>query len=64
MGPDSSCSSHHMSGPPCDLPVAIIGAGLTGAMCALMLAKRGYSVIVIEKRGDPRAERDEEASTA
>ena len=46
------------SGAPSELPVAVIGAGLTGSMIALMLAKRGYSVLVVEKRGDPRSQWD------
>ena len=41
-----------------ELPVAVIGAGLTGSMVALMLAQQGFSVLVIEKRGDPRSQFD------
>ncbi|MGC8518075.1 MAG: FAD-dependent oxidoreductase [Steroidobacteraceae bacterium] len=34
--------------------VAIIGAGLTGPLLGLMLARRGFAVTVFERRGDPR----------
>ena len=34
--------------------IAIIGGGLVGCVQALFLAKRGYKVTVIERRGDPR----------
>ena len=35
--------------------VAIVGAGLTGALLATMLGQRGYDVTVYERRPDPRA---------
>lgn len=35
-------------------PVTIVGAGLAGSLLTILLAKRGYSVEVIEKRPDPR----------
>ena len=35
--------------------VAIVGAGLTGALLAMMLGQRGYDVTVYERRSDPRA---------
>ena len=35
--------------------VAIVGAGLTGALLATMLGRRGYDVAVYERRSDPRA---------
>lgn len=35
-------------------PVVIAGAGLVGSLLALMLARRGFSVKVIEKRSDLR----------
>jgi len=35
--------------------VNIIGAGLAGSLLAILLAKRGYSVAVYERRRDPRA---------
>lgn len=35
-------------------PIAIIGAGLTGSMMGLMLARRGYEVEIYEKRSDFR----------
>ena len=34
--------------------VAIVGAGLTGALLAAMLGQRGYDVTVYERRSDPR----------
>ena len=34
--------------------ITIIGGGLAGALLATMLAQRGWSVDVYEKRGDPR----------
>jgi len=37
--------------------VTIVGAGLAGALLALLLAQRGYRVRVLEKRPDPRDSR-------
>lgn len=37
-----------------DLPLAIVGAGLAGALLATLLARRGWQVEVFERRGDPR----------
>ncbi len=34
--------------------VTVIGAGLTGPLLALLLARRGFEVILIERRPDPR----------
>ena len=34
--------------------ITIIGAGLAGALLAILLARRGWAVDVHEKRGDPR----------
>lgn len=34
--------------------LSIIGAGLAGALLAILLAKRGWRVQVFERRGDPR----------
>lgn len=34
--------------------ITIIGAGLAGSLMALLLAKRGYKVVVFEKRSDMR----------
>ena len=35
-------------------PVNIVGAGLAGALLALLLARRGYPVTLYERRADPR----------
>ena len=35
-------------------PITIAGAGLAGALLATFLARRGHSVDVFERRGDPR----------
>ena len=35
-------------------PITIIGAGLVGALLATLLAQRGFSVTVFERRPDPR----------
>jgi kynurenine 3-monooxygenase len=35
-------------------PVNIVGAGLAGTLLSLMLARRGFSVVLYEKRSDPR----------
>ncbi|WP_330946116.1 NAD(P)/FAD-dependent oxidoreductase [Thermomonas sp. LB-4] len=35
--------------------ITIIGGGLAGALLAILLARRGWSVDVFERRGDPRA---------
>ena len=35
-------------------PVVVIGAGLCGSLLAILLARRGYCVSVIERRADPR----------
>ncbi|WP_149193565.1 FAD-dependent oxidoreductase [Luteimonas suaedae] len=34
--------------------IAIVGAGLAGALLAILLARKGWRVDVYEKRGDPR----------
>lgn len=36
-------------------PVSIVGAGLAGPLLALLLARRGFTVTVYERRRDPRA---------
>ncbi|HQX92066.1 MAG TPA: NAD(P)-binding protein, partial [Thermomonas sp.] len=35
-------------------PITLIGGGLAGALLAILLAQRGWSVDVFERRGDPR----------
>jgi kynurenine 3-monooxygenase len=40
--------------PHSDQPITILGAGLAGALLALLLARRGWRVDVFEKRPDPR----------
>lgn len=37
-----------------DQPVNIVGAGLAGALLAVLLARRGFAVSVYERRPDPR----------
>ncbi len=39
--------------------VTVVGAGLTGALLALMLAQRGFAVTLYERRADPRSGRAE-----
>ena len=39
---------------PSSSPVTIVGAGLTGPLLALMLARRGLGVTLYERRQDPR----------
>ncbi|MFT4178218.1 MAG: NAD(P)/FAD-dependent oxidoreductase [Thermomonas sp.] len=39
-----------------DRNITIIGGGLAGALLATLLAQRGWSVDVYERRGDPRVE--------
>src|SRR6478609_9515463 len=34
--------------------LTIVGGGLAGALLAILLAQRGWSVDVFERRGDPR----------
>jgi len=40
--------------PPTDRPVNIVGAGLAGALLAVLLARRGFAVEVHDRRPDPR----------
>jgi len=42
-----------------DQPVNIVGAGLAGALLAVMLAKRGFSIRLFERRPDPRRSESE-----
>lgn len=35
-------------------PIAIVGGGLAGALLAILLCRRGFSIEVFEKRSDPR----------
>jgi kynurenine 3-monooxygenase len=39
---------------PTTAPITIIGAGLAGALLAVLLARQGWKVEVFEKRADPR----------
>ena len=39
-----------------DKHITIVGGGLAGALMAILLARRGWSVDVFERRGDPRIE--------
>jgi kynurenine 3-monooxygenase len=41
--------------PRSDKPVNIVGAGLAGALLAVLLTRRGFAVDVYERRADPRA---------
>ena len=47
MGTESIGAERHLT---------IVGAGLAGALLATLLAQRGWSVDVFEKRGDPRVQ--------
>src|SRR4051812_30378512 len=40
--------------------VVIIGAGLVGALLAILLRKQGFDVTIFEKRPDPRTSAGEE----
>ncbi len=44
---------------PSDTPVNIVGAGLAGALLAVLLARRGYPVALYERRPDPRQSKPE-----
>ena len=35
-------------------PVKILGAGLCGSLLSIILARRGYPVVIYEARSDPR----------
>ncbi|MBW4049976.1 MAG: FAD-dependent monooxygenase [Proteobacteria bacterium] len=43
----------------CDRPVNIVGAGLAGALLAVLLARRGLAVDVHDRRADPRLAQSE-----
>lgn len=45
---------HEFSSSTNALPVLVVGAGLSGTLMAIFLAKRGYPVELLEKRADPR----------
>jgi len=47
-----------MPGTPSDQTITLIGAGLAGALLAILLSKRGYRVELYERRSDPRAVSD------
>jgi len=40
--------------PPTEQPVNIVGAGLAGALLAVLLARRGFAVDLYDRRPDPR----------
>ncbi len=42
-----------------DTPINIVGAGLAGALLAVLLARRGYSIALYERRPDPRQSKPE-----
>jgi len=42
-----------------DRTVNIVGAGLAGALLALLLARRGWRIVLLERRPDPRQARPE-----
>ena len=44
---------------PAGVQVNIVGAGLAGALLALLLARRGVAVALYERRADPRQSRPE-----
>ncbi len=48
-----------MTSPLCDRPVNIIGAGLAGALLAVLLARRGLAVDLYDRRPDPRLSESE-----
>jgi len=45
--------------PPRDQGIEIVGAGLAGSLLAVLLARRGYSVTLYDRRPDPRESRAE-----
>ena len=49
--------------PPLDRPVNIVGAGLAGALLAVLLARRGFAVEACERRADPRDAESERGRT-
>ncbi|GLZ38037.1 NAD(P)/FAD-dependent oxidoreductase [Actinokineospora sp. NBRC 105648] len=58
MGAGSSDGSdsavHDVSGDRDGRDIAVVGAGLSGCLMAVLLARRGYRVRVFERRPDPR----------
>ncbi|SCV74844.1 BQ2448_7873 [Microbotryum intermedium] len=51
---DLESDSHQSSNAASPPRVLIAGAGLVGSLCASMLAQRGYDVLLVESRPDPR----------
>ncbi|MGH8326461.1 MAG: FAD-dependent oxidoreductase [Steroidobacteraceae bacterium] len=49
--------------PLADRPVNIVGAGLAGALLAVLLARRGFAIDVYERRPDPRQAQGERGRT-
>jgi kynurenine 3-monooxygenase len=45
--------------PAADRSISIVGAGLAGALLALLLARRGFKVTLFERRPDPRDAEEE-----
>lgn len=61
-----AASKETVAGLPVATEIAVVGAGLTGSLLALRLAQRGFAVVVIERREDPRVEarKEKEAEEA
>ncbi len=47
-----------MPGTPSDHTLTLVGAGLAGALLAILLSQRGYRVELYERRADPRQQAD------
>jgi len=52
--PAGSPAASSTDSSPTSTPVNIVGAGLAGALLALLLARRGFKVTLFERRPDPR----------
>ena len=51
---NQQASSHQVAASNQVPTITLIGAGLVGSLCAVLLAKRGYKVTIFERRGDMR----------